>query len=207
MRKLLIGVGLVVLALLASSAMAAHGDNIPDFTYNPGNGQMFVNTDTLDGGTYEGLYSMLIPGPEATTVVPTKAGGARVGLTEGPGKSVAWQSGNWYQDYFNSKEQWVNDSGLYLNTSGADLLIATYGTGLTASSFGQVEYRTYRRCRNTHYTSVSVVPEPGTLVLLAVAGVAVAVARRRRAARKGKVARLVAIFVFGGWHGHAGVAM
>ena len=118
---------------------------------------------------------MLIPGPQATTVVPTKAGGGRVGLTEGPGKSVAWQSGNWDQDYFNSKEQWVNDSGLYLNTSGTDLLIATYATGLTASSFGQVEYGAYiAGVSATHYTEVDVVPT-GTLALLAMAGVAAAV--------------------------------
>ena len=195
MRKLMIGIGVAVLALLAAPAMAAHGDSIPDFTYNPANGQLTVNTDALNAGTYEGLYTMLVTSSvQALSVTPTRSNGTELGLS-GPGSATLWQGDTWHQAWFNGKEQWVNaGDSVYLNTGGSDLLFATYATGLSASAFASstnpggvgVEYGAYiGGASNTYYTEVNIVPEPGTLTLLAMAGVAAAfmtAARRRRVA-------------------------
>ena len=177
-KEMVFGVLLGALTLAAAPAVTVAGDLAPDFSYYASTGQMYLNTDLLASGS--GLYSMLIPGPQANSVVP-----GRTGLNSG---SIQWEGDFWRQDYFNGKEQWINLGvlGANLNTGGSNLLIATYAPGLNLSSFGTVEYGAHVGATDaTYYTSVSVVPEPGTLVLLTMAGVAAAfaaVVRRRRMA-------------------------
>jgi hypothetical protein len=159
---------------IARKADSISGNKVPNFKYNPATGQMTVSTDAMLTG--EGLYSMLIAGPQANSVVP-----GRTGLNSG---SIQWQGDFWRQGYFNGKEQWINLGvlGVNLNTT-SDMLIATYAPGLGAGAFGQVEYgATIGGVNSTYYTNVSMVPEPGTLVLLLMAGVAASAAMgvRRR---------------------------
>jgi hypothetical protein len=141
-----------IVSVLPDGGGGGGGGCNPDFVYDLTTGEMTVDTK---GGS---LLSWLIEGPEAAS-------------------TAALPGGSWWQDYFRGKEQWA-DSGLG-GVSGSAVDVATYAPGLSAGDFGIVTYLD-DTLDTGGWTTVSVVPEPATLALLGLGGLALAAGRRRR---------------------------
>ncbi len=149
-----------------TEAEGAEAIGVADFLYDPDTGVMVMDT----GG--DTLVSMLIEGPQALSI-------------DGFAGGFDLETGTfWTQQYFAGKEQWIE-----LTDTGVDgvFKIATYAAGLTAADFGGrtlgVEYGTW--AGDIVFTTVTVIPEPSTLSLLAFAALGLlAYVRRKRRRRR-----------------------
>ena len=140
----------------------------PIFEYNPGSGEMRVISDHW-------LIGMIVEGPEP-------GGTSLPGFTpdNGRGEMVLWSA-----TYFSGKLQCLDAlfHGLVFTEANLPgLVFATYATGLGASDFGPVEWNASPTPGSSAggFVPVTVIPEPGTMALLAIGGLGALLRRRRK---------------------------
>ena len=138
--------------------------------YNPETGTLTLSMPTL-AGENAGLNSLLIASEALSKPFTTFS-------LSSTAKSTWALAGGWVQDYFNGMEQWL---GLDQPMNGVtNLLLGTWATDLTAEDWLlPIEFSaTAGEFTSTYFGYVTIVPEPVTIGLLALGGLALL--RRRK---------------------------
>ena len=143
---------------VAGSAAAA-----PLLSYDPSDGSMILET----GG--ETVTSLFITGPQPVSVQLT-------GFV-GPNGSNGLQGDFWNSSYQGGALQ-IFDQFFDGTSETNPIDVATYATGLGALDFGFVEFGTPTA---PIQGAVSIIPEPASLALLGLGGLAMIARRRSRA--------------------------
>ena len=154
----------MVMAALGTNALPPSTAGQTSLRYDQTTGDLYLRTNGMASG--DGLYSILVAGPAA---VWTNS------LVASAGDSLLFR--------LNGKDQWIL-TGRERFQASDDILLAQYASGLSLDAFGPVEYGFQLRGANLiGYGSIAL-PEPGTMVLLEIAGggAALAAVVRRRAA-------------------------
>ena len=165
MKVLVAVICLVVVGMLSASASAADANSIK-FLYNPGTGALTVQV--LDAG--------LEFGPSINIAV------AQGKVVSGTTANIP--TGGWSYAYTGGTMQWASfaffgDTSVGVSSDLGQIQLGTLITGLGASDFGAVSLTGTDGQNSFSFTDVVEVPEPASLLLLSMGGLALL--RRRTA--------------------------